>query len=89
MMAFRADAFFVERCGMTVAEFLDVFDTDNATVAVKRESESKEEDVITFKNSEGVSDQLAEDLALSVIKSVDITGSTSVSIVLEALLEGN
>ena len=72
---------------MTVAEFLDVFDTDNATVAVKRESESKEEDVITFKNSEGVSDQLAEDLALSVIKSVDITGSTSVSIVLEALLE--
>ena len=87
MMAFRADAFFVERCDMTVAEFLDVFDTDNATVAVKRESESKEEDVITFKNSEGVSDQLAEDLALSVIKSVDITGSTSVSIVLEALLE--
>jgi len=30
---------------------------------------------------------LAEELALSVIKSVDITGSTSVSIVLEALLE--
>ena len=72
---------------MTVAEFLDVFETENAKVAIKREADGKLEDVLTFNNAEGVSAQLAEDLALSVIKSVDITGSTSVSIVLEALLE--
>lgn len=72
---------------MTVAEFLDVFETENAKVAIKRETDGKLEDVLTFNNAEGVSAQLAEELALSVIKSVDITGSTSVSIVLEALLE--
>lgn len=72
---------------MTVAEFLDVFDTDNAKVAIKREIEGKMEDVLTFNNADGVSAQLAENLALSLIKSVDITGSTSVCIVLEALLE--
>lgn len=72
---------------MTVAEFLDVFETENAKVAIKREADGKLEDVLTFNNAEGVSAQLAEELALSVIKSVDITGSTSVSIVLEALLE--
>ena len=72
---------------MTVAEFLDVFETENAKVAIKREADGKLEDVLTFNNAEGVSAQLAEDLALSVIKSVDITCSTSVSIVLEALLE--
>lgn len=72
---------------MTVAEFLDVFETENAKVAIKREADGKLEDVLTFNNAEGVSAQLAEELALSVIKSVNITGSTSVSIVLEALLE--
>lgn len=72
---------------MTVAEFLDVFETENAKVAIKRETDGKLEDVLTFNNAEGVSAQLAEELALSVIKSVNITGSTSVSIVLEALLE--
>ena len=72
---------------MTVAEFLDVFETDNAKVAIKRETEGKMEDVLTFNNADGVSVQLAENLALSLIKSVDITGSTSVCIVLEALLE--
>lgn len=72
---------------MTVAEFLDVFETDNAKVAIKREIEGKMEDVLTFNNADGVSAQLAENLALSLIKSVDITGSTSVCIVLEALLE--
>lgn len=72
---------------MTVAEFLDVFETENAKVAIKREADGKLEDVLTFNNAEGVSSQLAEELALSVIKSVDITGSTSISIVLEALLE--
>ena len=72
---------------MTVADFLDVFDTDNAKVTIKREVEGKMEDVLTFNNADGVSAQLAENLALSLIKSVDITGSMSVSIVLEALLE--
>lgn len=72
---------------MTVAEFLDVFETENAKVAIKREADGKLEDVLTFNNAEGVSAQLAEELALSMIKSVNITGSTSVSIVLEALLE--
>ena len=72
---------------MTVADFLDVFDTDNAKVTIKREVEGKMEDVLTFNNADGVSAQLAENLALSLIKSVDITGSMSVNIVLEALLE--
>lgn len=67
---------------MTVADFLDVFDTDNAKVTIKREVEGKMEDVLTFNNADGVSAQLAENLALSLIKSVDITGSMSVSIVL-------
>lgn len=70
---------------MTVAEFLDVFDTVGATVAIDRETGGKVVDVLTFMNISGASALLAPELSSSTIKSIDITGSTSVSVVLEAL----
>lgn len=68
---------------MTVAEFLDVFDTIGAKVEIWRETGGKVKEVLTFFNIASASDRLAVELAGSAIKSISITGSTSVSVVLE------
>lgn len=70
---------------MTVADFLDVFDTVGAKVAIGRETGEKVVDVLTFMNIAGASEQLAPELSGSTVKSIDITGSMSVNVVLEAL----
>ena len=70
---------------MTVAEFLDVFDTVGAKVEIGRETGEKVIEVLTFFNIARASDRLAVELSSSTIKSIKITGSTSVSVVLAEL----
>ena len=69
---------------MTVADFLDVFDTAGATVTIGLEGDSTVREVISFKNRSGVASLLSDDLANGLIKSISITGSTSISIMLKA-----
>lgn len=68
---------------MTVAEFLDVFDTNNATIAIKQESDGKTSGVLTFFNVAGVSERLSPEVSGATVKSIDLVGSTAVDIMIE------
>lgn len=63
---------------MTVADFLDVLNT-KATVSIIQNKNV----VLEVKNIGGISEKLSAEIAGAAIESMDITGSTAVSITIE------